>query len=47
MNYESLFADLWNWPWYAETIRVQWARSFWQSGAVPTEVEQPATVAQP
>ena len=32
VNYESLFADLWNWRWYAEDIRVQWARSFWQSG---------------
>lgn len=32
VNYESLFADLWNWPWYAEEIRVKWAKSFWQSG---------------
>lgn len=32
VNYESLFADLWNWPWYADDIRVQWARSFWRSG---------------
>ncbi len=32
VNYESLFADLWNWPWYADDIRVKWARSFWQSG---------------
>ena len=32
VNYESLFADLWNWPWYADEIRVKWAKSFWQSG---------------
>ena len=32
VNYESLFADLWNWRWYADDIRVQWARSFWRSG---------------
>ncbi|MCL4402421.1 MAG: type I-E CRISPR-associated protein Cse2/CasB [Acidobacteria bacterium] len=32
VNYESLFADLWNWPWYADDIRVKWAKSFWQSG---------------
>ena len=32
VNYESLFADLWNWPWYADDIRVRWAKSFWQSG---------------
>jgi len=32
INYESLFADLWNWPWYSEDIRVKWAKSFWQSG---------------
>ncbi len=32
INYESLFADLWNWPWYADEIRVKWAKSFWQSG---------------
>ncbi len=47
MNYEGLFADLWNWPWYAENIRVQWARAFWQSGSAPTETSEPATVAQP
>lgn len=32
VNYESLFADLWNWPWYADEIRVKWAKSFWHSG---------------
>jgi CRISPR type I-E-associated protein CasB/Cse2 len=32
VNYESLFTDLWNWRWYADDIRVQWARSFWRSG---------------
>ena len=32
VNYESLFADLWNWHWYADEIRVKWAKSFWQSG---------------
>ena len=37
VNYESLFADLWNWPWYADDIRVKWAKSFWQSGEVATE----------
>ena len=47
VNYESLFDDLRRWPWYAENIRVQWARSFWQSGNVPAETEQPATIAQP
>ena len=37
VNYESLFADLWNWPWYADDIRVKWAKSFWQSGDAATE----------
>ena len=41
VNYESLFADLRNWPWYADEVRVKWARSFWQSGDLPTET--PAT----
>ena len=39
VNYESLFADLWNWPWYAEEIRIKWAKSFWHSG----ENSNPAT----
>lgn len=39
VNYESLFADLWNWPWYADEIRVKWAKSFWQSG----EAAEPQT----
>lgn len=29
VNYQSLFADLWNWTWYADDIRVKWAKSFW------------------
>jgi CRISPR type I-E-associated protein CasB/Cse2 len=33
VNYESLFADLLNWRWYSEEIRVKWAKSFWQSAA--------------
>jgi CRISPR type I-E-associated protein CasB/Cse2 len=37
VNYERLFADLWNWPWYADEIRVKWATSFWQAGDGPTE----------
>ena len=37
VNYESLFADLWNWRWHADDIRVKWARSFWQSGEPGTE----------
>ena len=45
MNYESLFADLRNWPWYADEVRVKWARSFWQSGDLPTET--PATNLNP
>ena len=32
VNYESLFADLWNWSWYADEIRIKWAKSFWLSG---------------
>jgi CRISPR type I-E-associated protein CasB/Cse2 len=43
VNYESLFADLWNWPWYADEIRVKWARAFWQSGETSVET-QPATI---
>ncbi len=35
VNYETLFADLWNWRWYADDIRVQWARSFWRTGEDP------------
>ena len=42
VNYESLFADLWNWPWYAENIRVKWARSFWHSGSLSQESATPA-----
>ena len=37
INYESLFADLWNWPWYADEIRVKWAKSFWQPGDAAAE----------
>lgn len=42
VNYESLFTDLWNWPWYADDIRVKWAKSFWQSGDAVTENSQTA-----
>lgn len=42
VNYEGLFADLWNWPWYADDIRVKWARAFWQSGE-STKETQPET----
>lgn len=45
VNYESLFADLWNWPWNADEVRVKWARSFWQSGDLAPEV--PATNLNP
>lgn len=41
VNYESLFADLWNWPWYADDIRVKWARSFWRSGDGAVVAEAP------
>ncbi len=50
VNYESLFADLWNWRWYADDLRVQWARAFWRSGedsapttATPTPATEPST----
>ncbi len=46
VNYESLFADLWNWPWYADDIRVKWAKSFWQSGETAS-AETPQTANQP
>ncbi len=42
VNYESLFADLWNWPWYADEVRVKWARAFWLSGEVAFAETQPA-----
>ncbi len=43
VNYESLFADLWNWRWYADDIRVKWAKSFWQSGETVSPEPAPAT----
>ena len=44
VNYEGLFADLWNWRLFADDIRVKWARSFWQSGeATDPETANPAT----
>jgi len=46
VNYESLFADLWNWPWYADSIRVNWARSFWPSGADSNAETQTANSAK-
>ena len=45
VNYESLFADLWNWPWYADEIRVKWARAFWQSGEAASADPKTANVA--
>ena len=48
VKYESLFADLWNWRWYADDIRVRWARSFWHAGfeSAPTleTSTEPSTV---
>lgn len=29
INYEGLFTDLWNWRYYADDVRIKWARSFW------------------
>lgn len=43
VNYESLFADLWNWPWYADEIRLKWARAFWQSGDASVETQTAAS----
>ena len=44
INYEYLLADLLNWPNYSDDIRVNWARSFWQSGEVPAASNpQPTT----
>lgn len=46
VNYEGLFADSWGWQWYADDIRVKWARSFWRSGdiapGIPTATLDPA-----
>lgn len=47
VNYESLFADLWNWRWYADDIRVQWARSFWRSGSDVAAPGEPEISTQP
>jgi CRISPR type I-E-associated protein CasB/Cse2 len=44
VNYESLFADIWGWRWYAADIRVQWARSFWQSYFDTTETSNQSNV---
>ena len=41
VNYESLFANLWNWRWYADDIRVQWARAFWRSGETSGTTNSP------
>lgn len=46
VNYESLFADLWNWRSYSDDIRVKWAKSFWQSGEMAS-AEFPHTSKQP
>jgi CRISPR system Cascade subunit CasB len=40
VNYESLFADLSNWRFYAEDIRIQWAKAFWQAGESADETGQ-------
>jgi CRISPR system Cascade subunit CasB len=46
VNYESLFSDLWYWPWYADRTRVEWAKAFWQSGELaPAETPQTANPA--
>lgn len=47
VNYESLFADLWNWPWYADDIRVKWAKSFWQSGEAVSSGTPPTSTTNP
>jgi CRISPR system Cascade subunit CasB len=47
VNYESLFADLWNWRWYTDDIRVQWARSFWRSGSDAEDAAKPETPNEP
>lgn len=47
VNYESLFIHLWNWPWYANDIRVDWARAFWRSGDEPTVAEAITLAAEP
>jgi len=48
MNYESLFADLWNWAYYSDEIRVKWARSFWLSSDrtadMPPSIVNPASL---
>jgi CRISPR type I-E-associated protein CasB/Cse2 len=45
INYESLLADLLNWPWYADDIRVKWAKSFWHANgsAKQNEAKETAT----
>lgn len=45
VNYESLFADLWNWRFYAEDVRLQWARVFWWAGE--SDDESPELPTQP
>lgn len=46
VNFESLFADLWYWRWYADEIRVNWARAFWRSGETSApEISAPAATA--
>lgn len=47
VNYESLFADLWNWPWYADAIRVKWAKSFWQAADSEPATATGGTAAEP
>ncbi|MCU0980657.1 MAG: type I-E CRISPR-associated protein Cse2/CasB, partial [Pirellulaceae bacterium] len=47
VNYQSLFEHVWNWRWYADEIRVQWARSFWHSGSDADSSSKAETSNQP
>lgn len=46
VNYESLFVHLHGWRWYADDIRVQWARSFWHSGGEAAAESTDANLAE-
>lgn len=43
INYESLFVDFWNWRWYADDIRLRWARSFWRAEAASSDLKPDET----
>ena len=47
VKYESLFADLWNWRWYKDDIRVQWARSFWYADSESATTPENSTETSP